>query len=416
MVAVENWSAEWLGTDEQQSSDPAAAWLFDVAGNPVILPAEATGFRVRCLPPGSRGLGELVFDGKTGILLFVPRTTGPTEFAEMVGYRPGKYKLAAIDASYQYLRDVPVATFLVTPAMAAAHQAESAMGRAPAGFGAPSSSSEALGEIVRRELREASTASHTDPLVHDLVNALRTALSESLGVIRAQSADGTRHVSELVRASATVVTAADGAGISRREPPPVWAPPPPVVPAALPAPAPAPVEEAGGAANLGDFVSGAISSLAPLLQHVVNTKVFGMSDEMSLSAIRAMSGIGGMGGVANANATPATVSPSAETPSAASASAATAPSGEAAPSIHPSALWPHIAAVEKHLSASEAAIVRRYLVRAPGDQIAQLAREVMSRSASEAAAWIRSVLADVGGSGAEPAEPAATAPTEDPYS
>lgn len=406
MVTAESWTAEWEGTDEQEAEP--AAWLFDCLGNPVVLPAEATGFRARFLPPGSRGIGELVLDEQAGFALFIPRTTGPKEFAALVGYRPGRYKLAAIDASYHYLRDVPVATFTITPAMVAAQQAAMGRGSAP-------STGDALGEIVRRELRAASTATHTDPLVHDLVNALRTALSESLGVIRAQSADGTRHVSELVRASATVVTAADGAGISRREPPPVWAPPPPVVPAALPAPAPAPVEDAGGAANLGDFVSGAISSLAPLLQHVVNTKVFGMSDELSLSAIRAMSGMGGVAN-ANTNTTPAPVSPSAETPPAGSPAATTAPSAEAAPSIHPSALWPHIASIERHLTASEAAIVRRYLVRAPGDQIAQLAREVMSRSASEAAAWIRSVLADVGGSGAEPAEPAATAPTEDPYS
>jgi hypothetical protein len=366
MVAIANaqpdsWSAEWYGTADPIASAP---WLFDQGGNPIEVPAKAIGFRVRFVPPGSRGIGELTLDELTGIPLLVPRGLGPEEFCALVRYRPGRYRLAAIDEQYQFLRDAPIACFVITPAMAAAHNAV-ATSACAAAVPAP--------------------ISHSDVLVLELVNALRaaltesrTALTESLGVIKAQTTDGARNVSELVRASATVVTAADGAGISRREPLPVVVPP-----MAAEQPTAAALGEDSGPTppqNLGDVVSGALTNLAPVMQHFMNTKLFKMSDEMSIAMLKAMQG------GAPANAAPATPTPS-TAPASSTASAAAA--------INPAALWPHVAAIEQQLAPAEAAVVRRYIANAGGDQIAHLAREVMARSAPDAAAWIRAVLADV---------------------
>ena len=340
------FDADWYGTDDPIATAP---WLFDPAGAPIEVPADALGFRVRYLPPGSRGMGELVIDETAGVPLFVPRGCGPEEFCALVLYRPGRYRLALIDERYQFLRHAPVACFVVTPAMAAAHSA-----------GAPAAAP------------QTQPAAHSDALVLQLVEVLRGALAdargaltETLGVIRAQNADGGRNLSELVRASATVVTAADGAGISRRDPLPVPAP------MVVDASAIAVGDDGGGPQNISDVLGGAISNLAPVMQHFMNTKIFRMSEETSLTMLKAMQGAG---------------------MPAASAGAASA---SAAGAINPAALWPHVAAIEQLLSSDEAAVVRRYLANAGGDQVGQLAREVMARSVGDAAAWIRALLADV---------------------
>lgn len=195
------------------------------------LPAEAIGFRVRWLPPASRGIGELVVDDTRGVVLFVPRGVGPEEFTTLVRYRPGRYRLAAIDARYQLLREVPVAHFVVTPAMVAAHRAAQSLtdtSSAATNIVAPSAATP-QGESLMLELvhllKSALTEPRTDLVLVELIGLLRsamsghsTALSDALAVVKAQATESARHVSELVRASATVVTAADGAGISRRDP------------------------------------------------------------------------------------------------------------------------------------------------------------------------------------------------------
>jgi hypothetical protein len=339
-------------------------------------------------------------DESTGVLLFVPRNAGPDDFAELVGYRAGRYKLAAIDGNYQFLRHVPIVSFTITSTMAASHAAQAAQnpGAAPAGATVAPAPPLVQGEGIAMELvqllRSALTETRSDPLVGELLAVLRsslaesrTALTESLGVVKAQAAEGARNVSELVRASATVVTAADGAGISRRDPLPVVVPPVTVEAATQPA------TDDGATApqNLGEVVSGALSNFAPMLQHFMNTKVFRMSEETSLAMLRAMSGAGGPANAGSAAPAPAPAP-------APAASAAAGPPPSAAPTaINPAALWPHLAAVEQLLNPGEAAVVRRYLSAAAGDQVEQLAREVMARSAPDAAAWIRAVLADVEG-------------------
>ena len=360
------FDADWYGTDDPIATAP---WLFDAGGNPIEVPADALGFRARYLPPGSRGMGELVIDEAGGMPLFVPRGCGPEEFCALVLYRPGRYRLALIDERYQFLRHAPVACFLITPAMAAAHHA-SAPAVAAAAAQAPHADPLVL-QLVEVLRAQTQAQSHADPLVLHLVEALRGALTETRGaltetlsVIRAQNADGGRNLSELVRASATVVTAADGAGISRRDPLPM--PPPMVVDAS----AIGVGEDSGGPPNLGDVLGGALSNLAPVMQHFMNTKIFKMSEETSLAMLKAMQGASGM-------------------------QAAPANSPSPAGAINPATLWPHVAAIEQLLSSDEAAVVRRYLSNAGGEQVAQLAREVMARSAPDAAAWIRALLADV---------------------
>ena len=108
MLTAPETASAFSWTDDDGAVDRCAPWLFDVDANPVRLPVEAIGFRVRYWPFGSHGLGELV-RGRDGLPLFVRRTGGPEEFRDLVDGRPGKYKLAAIDQSYEAMPRVRVA-------------------------------------------------------------------------------------------------------------------------------------------------------------------------------------------------------------------------------------------------------------------------------------------------------------------
>jgi hypothetical protein len=341
-----DWSTEWLG-----DTGAAAPWLFDSAGLPVLLPREAVGFRVRYLPPSSRGIGEMVLDELTGVPLLVPVGVGPEEFLGLVRHKVGRYRLAAVDERYQYLRDCGVACFVVTPAMVA---------RA-GGAEVPAPGWRAGGDAPRGP-------APTEPLVLELVGALRGALTECLAVIKGHGGEGARNVSDLVRATATVITAADGAGISRRDPlPPL---PAPAAPAALPA---APAEPGAG---IADVLMDAVEKLTPVIQHWTATKVFGLSPELSASLIQAM-----------ASKTPP-AAPAADA-AAATPGAPTAPASE----VTGAALVAHLSAIDRLLNEAERAVLRRYLSTVDDAQRLGLIEQVRSRSPEEAVAWIRAMLA-----------------------
>jgi len=206
-TAAERWSREWYG----QCPD---VWMFDRDANPVVLPPEAIGFRVRRLPPGSRGLGAPVRDEFTGAWLLVPRSAGPEELADLMGYLPGRYKLVAVDERHMALRDVPIVVFSVTPTMArrAGRMGAEAAPSAAAASSAATPRDALIAEIA--ELVRALTA--PDPLVLELVRALGSVLIEALGVIRAQAIAIARNAIDLVNAFAELVTAAGKAGVWRR--------------------------------------------------------------------------------------------------------------------------------------------------------------------------------------------------------
>lgn len=108
--------ARW-DTIEDEGSIRGAPWLFDPDGCPVKAPARCIGFQVRYWPPGSRGIGELVIDrrSRVGVPLLVPRTTGPDEFLELVGGRPGRYRLFLVDEQFERMRNAPAQVVIPEP-------------------------------------------------------------------------------------------------------------------------------------------------------------------------------------------------------------------------------------------------------------------------------------------------------------
>jgi hypothetical protein len=102
--------------DACEGPDLFAPWMLDSNGQAIQFPAEVVGFRVRFWPPGARGPGELLEDDEGA--LFVPRNATPEEFRTLVGYRVGRYKLAALDASFQFNPRLPLVVVAITQAMA----------------------------------------------------------------------------------------------------------------------------------------------------------------------------------------------------------------------------------------------------------------------------------------------------------
>lgn len=92
--------------------------MFDSNGAAVMLPAEAIGLRARFWPDGSRGIGELVEDDD-GQPVFIPRNATAEEFRELVGYKPGRYKLIALDRSFQFIERVPLVSTTIKKSTAA---------------------------------------------------------------------------------------------------------------------------------------------------------------------------------------------------------------------------------------------------------------------------------------------------------
>ena len=119
-VAVGSSFAEWARPEGVDGADAelCAPWMFDMNGAAVRLPAEAIGLRVRYWPEGARGIGEVV-DDDDGQPVFVPRNATLAQFRELVGYRPGRYKLIALDRSFQFLERVPLVTTTIKPSTAA---------------------------------------------------------------------------------------------------------------------------------------------------------------------------------------------------------------------------------------------------------------------------------------------------------
>jgi len=163
------------------------------AGTPIELSSEAEVWRVRRLNGSSRGGAPEVVYGEDGIPLLLALETTPEEFAEAVGGRPGKYRLDALDDSHNAISGTPPAYHVIGDG------------------GRP---------------REVSAATvHSPDVVANANNALVEALKDS-----------SARMAQMVEATASIIHAADGAGIARRKPPPsVPAVAEPVVSVAVPA-------------------------------------------------------------------------------------------------------------------------------------------------------------------------------------
>jgi hypothetical protein len=391
--------AEWYGLDDATTAEP---WLYDQSGSPLVISEEWIGFRVRFIPLGSRGMGETLVDELTGRPVLVARGSGPEEFCELVKWRPGRYRFAAINDRYQFVEGARVGIFVITPAMAAAAAAN---GNTASSLPAPmASSGEAITLVVLDKL--SAFFAERERTLSGIVN-------EALGVIKAQSSEGARGQSELVRATATVVQAADGAGISRRDPlPPIS----PVVPASSAAPTDAPPGGGDGfAPGVGEMLLAAVNQLgAPLLQ-MLASKLFGLSPEMTAAIMSAAT----QGAAAAQNAaaqSAAAAQPPPASNTASGASSAPPPSSGDAPPTSPSPSTPpptaetskpsagaapltaflaRFGAVGALLTPQERAVVHHLMSTMPKEDLVPWRDQLMALSVPDAAAWIRSVIAAV---------------------
>jgi len=381
---------EQLCDDDPRATDPA--W-FDVHGIAIRLPAEVRGFRARHWPPGAHGRGTLLYDDETGVPVFVPRACSPEEFRDLVGWRPGRYQLLALDEEWQPAHGIPAAEVRITEAVAA----RAARGSAP-------------GQVTTTPAAPPSLEQSMVPLLLDLVRSLATdqrqsatpqVLGELVSLLKAQTTEHGKQVSDLVRASATVVTAADGAGISRRDPLPT--PPVMVAPHVDERVTESP-DPGASAPDVLSLITNTVQGIAPMATHWLNTRILGMSSEQSAEALRAVAAAK----AAAANANNATGAPTPATAPTAAQGAQGAPAAptttDARQGIDP-ALYGHLIAISQYLRPDEVAVIRSVLERATPEHRQWLQGQVAARSVPEAVVWVRELLAQGKTAATEGTEP-----------
>lgn len=173
-----------MTTAGESSRRPPLARTLD--GSPFVVTVDACAWRIRrWRVPGARGAPELVY-GEDALPLEIPIDTAVGEFRELVGNRPGRYRLDAVDADGV---DVPKA------------------GPAYLQIDPPDAT---------------RNASHVSAVpVDPTLEALREVLRTNAELART-AADLARTVIEkfpaMIESSATLVRAADGAGLPQRTP------------------------------------------------------------------------------------------------------------------------------------------------------------------------------------------------------
>lgn len=153
-----------------------AELAFNVNGERFEVPGSAEFWRVRRFKPSGRGTPDVVF-GRDGLPLLAPIESDIQEFRRMVEAQPGRYRLDAIDGEHRACEDS-------TPAYL--QLAEMADGPPVAGRSAAGSQEDLIRELVR-------------------VNA---------EIVR----NITDKFASVMESAATLIRAADGAGIPARAP------------------------------------------------------------------------------------------------------------------------------------------------------------------------------------------------------
>lgn len=287
--------AEWLGGDGPEAFAP---WMFDVNGAAVALPAEAIGFRVRYWPEGARGIGELVEDDD-GRPVFVPRSATPEEFRALVGCRPGRYKLAALDQGFRFLERVPLVVVNITRA-AADRAAGARRSELPPAVPGPAASDALLAQVLTllgESLKQATTQNA----------ALVAGLSE---VLRAAGDSGT------IQKTTALAAAAAGAPVVVHQAAPNL-PTGPATPAVTESPRNGNAPQATDKGDKGGIGEATMMLLAPLIEKVAPVLAYGAAKKMDMSDEVARDVAGFVGSTAKAAgqmlredaATPATVEP-----------------------------------------------------------------------------------------------------------
>jgi len=149
---------------------------FNINGEAFDLPATATGWRVRRMK--QRGAPEVVY-GKDGVPLIVPAEAGLEELRQVVG-TPGRYRLDAIDERSRTIEDLP-ASYVIVPS------------------------------------RE-SDAQAVTPDVRSFDGSAATMMAEAMRLNTELAKTVIERFPQMVEAAASLLRAADGAGLPAREP------------------------------------------------------------------------------------------------------------------------------------------------------------------------------------------------------
>ena len=313
---------------------------FNINGERFDLPASASCWRVRRFKASGRGTPEVVF-GDDGLPLIIPIDTEIGEFRTLVRNVPGRYRLDAVDENQKNCEDGTGAYLQLSD---------------EAGSKDGSSSRRGDGDELLREVVHANA---------DMVKVI----AEKFATV--------------MDSAATLLRAADGAGMPSREAP--------VVPLQLAsawrnAEPPAKRDdddeddrgddEPSGAMHLAHVIETVAGQAMPLVKHHIHTKFMGMTPEQSIAM---------MGGVAAA--------PSAGTASS-SASAPAADSGDerresAAATPDPTSFFMHLAAIEQLLTPEESQLARRAIKELPPEGMEAWKEQVMQMTPEQAAAMVR---------------------------
>ncbi len=202
--------------DASEGADLFAPWMLDSNGQAIQFPAEVVGFRVRYWPPGARGPGELVEDDD-GEALFVPRNATPEEFRTLVGYKVGRYKLAALDQSFLFNPRLPLVVVSISSAMAARVIGRDAT---PAAAVRAAPSDDVVGQVLAFARESADQLRQANAQAFEQLANLHRESAESQRQTVAQVAESQRQTNEqlaiIVGAVSGVLSAAGSSGVVKK--------------------------------------------------------------------------------------------------------------------------------------------------------------------------------------------------------
>ena len=349
---------------------------YDVNGEPISLPASAQLWKVRRFRnPGMRGAPEIVID-REGAPLLLPIDCSFVDFRELVDAQPGRYRLDPLDERRKVVSSVAAA--YVT-----------------------------LNEPLRNSTPHGGPADERDLVIRDLVRA-------HVDMVKTMS----ERFSSMMEAGASLLRAADAAGITTRKPP--ESPPPPEDEDEDDEEEDED-EEDDEDEKPSDMVE-LLKQVMPMIQMYLATKMGGVdfpgapsiptvpaapSSALNTTAPFTVSAPSAPA-PAQASATPAAVPPPAVTASV----GATAPRN-VDPTPTPSQMA-HVASVQAKLTPAEARIAMAAAMRMPAEARAQWFAELCARSVDDAVALIRANLPNPARSPAVQAASSAQTPMSPP--
>jgi hypothetical protein len=305
---------------------------FNINGEKFEPPAATVAWRVRRLKPGGRGTPDVVFGGD-GAPLMAPVEADLAEFRKLINGEPGRYRLDPVDEGHRPCEGGMPAYLMI-------------------------SEESAVAAVERR-------VPQSDDLMRELLRA-NTEMVRSM-------AD---RFASVMEAAATLLRAADGAGMPARQPP---APEQPEVDGEDDDDD----DEADDGRPPRSEMAELITMVAPLIAaHLGGGKSAGGKPAAKSAPAAAPAGAGAAAGSPARN----------QEDGAGEAAGDPAP----APSVPPNALA-HVAAIQQKLSPKEAALAREAAKELTPSEIQAWMAQLSSLSVDEAVALIRKTIAGQGG-------------------